>query len=40
MPLTGLLLLVQGFSECLKCVHAIRFGHWPDRHASASEVLV
>ena len=31
MPLTGLLLLIQGFSECLKCVHAIRFGQWPDR---------
>ena len=42
MPLTGLLLLIQGFSECLKCAHAICFGHWPDRadHAPASEVLV
>ena len=30
MPLTGALLLIQGFSECLKCLHAIRTGTWPD----------
>jgi TRAP-type mannitol/chloroaromatic compound transport system permease small subunit len=39
MPLTGLLLLVQGFSECLKCVYAIRFGQWPDR-VPTTETLV
>ena len=39
MPLTGLLLLIQGFSECLKCLHAIRFGQWPDRVAKP-EALV
>jgi TRAP-type mannitol/chloroaromatic compound transport system permease small subunit len=31
MPLTGVLLLIQGFSECLKCIHTIRLGLWPDR---------
>ena len=39
MPLTGALLLIQGFSECLKCIHAIKLGHWPDRPA-APEVIV
>ena len=29
MPLAGVLLIVQGISECLKCVYAIRTGHWP-----------
>lgn len=39
MPLTGALLLIQGFSECLKCIYAIKLGHWPDRPA-APEVIV
>ena len=39
MPLTGLLLLIQGFSECLKCIHTLRTGRWPDR-PSAPEVSV
>ena len=39
MPLAGLLLLIQGFSECLKCIHAIRIGRWPDR-AETSELIV
>ena len=30
MPVTGVLLLIQGTSECLKCLHAIRYGAWPD----------
>jgi len=29
MPLAGALLIVQGTSECLKCLHAIRLGAWP-----------
>jgi TRAP-type mannitol/chloroaromatic compound transport system permease small subunit len=33
MPLSGALLLVQGASECLKCLHTIRAGRWPEvRH--------
>ena len=39
MPLAGALLLVQGLSECLKCLHTLRYGQWPDR-ASAPEVGV
>ena len=30
MPLAGLLLLIQGISECLKCIHTLREGSWPD----------
>ena len=41
MPLAGLLLLVQGASEVLKCLHAIRFGRWPDAaHSVAQEGVV
>ena len=37
LPLTGLLLLIQGVSECLKCVHTLRTGQWPDVRALATE---
>ena len=37
MPVTGLLLLIQGFSECLKCVHTLRTGQWPDVRTLATE---
>jgi TRAP-type mannitol/chloroaromatic compound transport system permease small subunit len=30
LPVAGVLLLVQGTSECLKCIHAIREGQWPE----------
>ena len=30
MPLTGALLLIQGLSECLKCLHTLRTGSWPE----------
>jgi TRAP-type mannitol/chloroaromatic compound transport system permease small subunit len=29
MPLAGALLIIQGISECLKCIFAIRTGSWP-----------
>ncbi|MGE5337132.1 MAG: TRAP transporter small permease subunit [Gemmatimonadota bacterium] len=35
MPLSGALLLVQGASECLKCLHAVRENHWPDWRVAA-----
>jgi TRAP-type mannitol/chloroaromatic compound transport system permease small subunit len=36
VPLAGVLLLIQGVAELLRCVHAIRTGRWPAReHASA-----
>ncbi len=37
MPLTGLLLLIQGVSECLKCVHTMNTGQWPDVRTIATE---
>lgn len=30
MPVAGVLLLLQGASECLKCLHTLRTGRWPD----------
>jgi len=39
MPLTGVLLLIQGLSEVLKCLHTLRAGQWPDR-AAAPEIIV
>jgi TRAP-type mannitol/chloroaromatic compound transport system permease small subunit len=29
LPFTGLLLLVQGLSECFKCLHTLATGAWP-----------
>jgi TRAP-type mannitol/chloroaromatic compound transport system permease small subunit len=41
MPLAGLLLLIQGASEMLKCLHAVRHGTWPDAaHNVAQEGVV
>jgi len=37
MPLTGLLLLIQGVSESLKCLHTLKTGQWPDVRALATE---
>lgn len=37
MPVAGVLLLLQGFSECLKCLHVLRTGQWPDRDAALPE---
>ena len=39
MPLAGMLLIIQGISECLKCVHVLRHGDWPDG-AKMPEVIV
>lgn len=30
VPVAGALLMLQGISECLKCVHTLRSGQWPD----------
>lgn len=37
MPVTGALLLLQGFSECLKCVDTLRRGEWADRDTALPE---
>jgi hypothetical protein len=31
IPVTGLLLLLQGIAETIRCVLCIRQGHWPQR---------
>lgn len=31
IPLTGLLLFIQGFAEVARCILCIRQGHWPQR---------
>ncbi len=43
MPLAGLLLIIQGTSEILKCLHAIRHGNWPAsdaRNVTESGVVI
>jgi len=39
MPVAGVLLMVQGVSECLKCLHTLRTGAWPE-HGAAPEIVV
>ena len=34
MPVAGVLLMLQGVSECLKCLHTLATGQWPDRPSS------
>lgn len=31
IPITGLLLLIQGIAEIIRCVLCIQLGHWPQR---------
>jgi TRAP-type mannitol/chloroaromatic compound transport system permease small subunit len=39
LPLAGLLLIVQGISECLKCLHTLRSGAWPGQQAVPEIVI-
>jgi TRAP-type mannitol/chloroaromatic compound transport system permease small subunit len=40
MPVAGVLLMLQGVSECLKCLHTLKTGQWPDRPTTeATEVV-
>jgi TRAP-type mannitol/chloroaromatic compound transport system permease small subunit len=38
MPVAGVLLMIQGVSESLKCLHTLKTGQWPDRPASGVAV--
>jgi TRAP-type mannitol/chloroaromatic compound transport system permease small subunit len=38
MPLTGLLLAIQGVSEFCKCLHTITTGSWPEAGTMSAEV--
>ena len=37
IPLAGLLLILQGFSECMRCILCIRDGKWMKRHEDVRE---
>ena len=37
IPLSGLLLVLQGIAEVLRCIICIKNGHWPDRMSDAEE---
>ena len=40
MPVAGALLLAQIASECLKCLHTLRAGRWPDASASVGQEVL
>jgi TRAP-type mannitol/chloroaromatic compound transport system permease small subunit len=40
IPLSGLLLLLQGVVEIVRCVRCIQTGEWPSREADVEEVDV
>jgi TRAP-type mannitol/chloroaromatic compound transport system permease small subunit len=37
IPIAGVLLLLQGIAEIIRCVHCIRRGFWPERLADVEE---
>ncbi|MGF1486696.1 MAG: TRAP transporter small permease subunit [Prochloraceae cyanobacterium] len=40
IPLAGVLLLLQGIAEIIRCIQAIKTGVWPDRLADVEETQV
>ena len=40
MPLAGALLLIQISSECLKCLHTLHTGRWPDSASSVTQEVL
>jgi TRAP-type mannitol/chloroaromatic compound transport system permease small subunit len=40
IPVSGAMLLLQGFVEIVRCVHCIRDGQWPSREQDVEEVDV
>ena len=38
IPLSGALMLLQGLAEIVRCVIALRTGHWPDKLADVEEM--
>jgi TRAP-type mannitol/chloroaromatic compound transport system permease small subunit len=40
IPIAGVLVLLQGFAEILRCVACLRTGQWPERLADAEEIDV
>jgi TRAP-type mannitol/chloroaromatic compound transport system permease small subunit len=39
IPVAAFLLLLQGLSEFLKCIYALRTGEWLTKHRSVEEAL-
>ena len=39
LPIATAMLLLQGFAEFLKCMHALRTGRWLGEHKSMEEIL-
>jgi TRAP-type mannitol/chloroaromatic compound transport system permease small subunit len=40
MPLTGVLLLIQGVSEVLKSLHALTTGEWPVQAGPDTDAVI
>jgi TRAP-type mannitol/chloroaromatic compound transport system permease small subunit len=38
IPIVGVLLLIQGFAEVVRCLQAIRTGEWPQRLSDVQEM--
>ena len=38
IPLTGLILLLQGIAEIIRCILCIRLGQWPQRLHDVEEI--
>jgi len=39
LPIATAMLLLQGFAEFLKCMHALRTGSWLGEHKSMDEII-
>ena len=37
IPIAGFFIGVQGIAEVLRCIVAMRTGHWPERFADVQE---
>ena len=40
IPIAGVLVLLQGLAEIVRCVECLRTGHWPERLKDAEEIDV
>lgn len=40
MPLAGILLLIQGLSEFLKSLHALKTGEWPEQEVTETATVI
>jgi TRAP-type mannitol/chloroaromatic compound transport system permease small subunit len=38
IPITGVLMFLQGIVECIRCVMCIRTGEWPERSSDVEEM--